>query len=396
MILSISALILNLIVVVSSARLGPLQTYIILDFVLTTQQRKPYPAQRSNPMTEIKQGHYIKLEGLTKEQHTKACRAFVDAGAYPYENENYPRWREFEYLGWETIRGMLMHHSFENYSRRKSATLITYEQLVGELKPCPFCGGEAFIHSNRDWHSIKANHIEDCILGNSDIPLSYANSTGQIELLVSDWNTRTSPEVGEGGSLLRELMSAKPLDALGVDCRVSRDSANEAIILIQSQQAEIERFRSRDKEYEALLITTSEAVGILDQKCDLLQARVKEFEGVLEDAKHLITVLVDAGVYKIVNTDTIVSVEETQEAIGQVLDGTEEVSPWKPIESVPKDGSVIEAWHHIHKCWVPIFYKKANEGFDHEDWIEKTLCSSWPIEAFEYWRFPLPPSPEDE
>lgn len=58
-----------------------------------------------------------------------------------------------------------------------------------ELKPCPFCGGEA-IHSDEHGEPmIRVNHKRDCFLGGVDI----CNNDAAVEA----WNRRTTDEMCE-------------------------------------------------------------------------------------------------------------------------------------------------------------------------------------------------------
>nr|WP_310615825.1 hypothetical protein [Pantoea cypripedii] len=61
-----------------------------------------------------------------------------------------------------------------------------------ELKPCPFCGGCAWIESNRDWHRLKADHGENCFIGEHE-PM-YPATDEQRRYLVQDWNQRSKQE----------------------------------------------------------------------------------------------------------------------------------------------------------------------------------------------------------
>lgn len=65
-----------------------------------------------------------------------------------------------------------------------------------ELKPCPFCGGEASLSTvGRSWYRITADHEGFCILEEheSDCP----QTDEQLALLVRDWNLRTSSEIDQ-------------------------------------------------------------------------------------------------------------------------------------------------------------------------------------------------------
>jgi hypothetical protein len=59
------------------------------------------------------------------------------------------------------------------------------------------------------------------------------------------------------------------------------------------------------------------------------------------------------------------------------------------METAPRDGTVISAWHVVWKCWLPI--KWDGESPD-TPWIEATLVVSWPENSFSCWvNHPEPP-----
>lgn len=58
-----------------------------------------------------------------------------------------------------------------------------------ELKPCPFCGGQAMIRSARSWHYLDADHDSNCIFEVGSA-IQVPASDEQRELLISDWNRR--------------------------------------------------------------------------------------------------------------------------------------------------------------------------------------------------------------
>ncbi len=47
----------------------------------------------------------------------------------------------------------------------------------------------------------------------------------------------------------------------------------------------------------------------------------------------------------------------------------------RPIEEAPKDGTFFYGWHRVWNCWIAV---KLYEN----SWIEKTLCTQWPYDAF--------------
>lgn len=58
------------------------------------------------------------------------------------------------------------------------------------LKPCPFCGCEIRLESNRDWHRLQGDHSDNCPFEGGDETLMSPATDEQLELLYRDWNTR--------------------------------------------------------------------------------------------------------------------------------------------------------------------------------------------------------------
>lgn len=74
------------------------------------------------------------------------------------------------------------------------------------LEPCPFCGVNVQIQSNRDWHKLVGAHAEDCVF-DDDYSFMVPADAGGYDWLVSAWNRRTpSASIGEDG--LPELPDA--------------------------------------------------------------------------------------------------------------------------------------------------------------------------------------------
>lgn len=65
-------------------------------------------------------------------------------------------------------------------------------------------------------------------------------------------------------------------------------------------------------------------------------------------------------------------------------------SGWQPIATAPTDGTMISAWHRMWECPVSVRYVVSNSPCK---WIEATLTTQWPEDAFTHWR-PLPAHPE--
>lgn len=67
------------------------------------------------------------------------------------------------------------------------------------------------------------------------------------------------------------------------------------------------------------------------------------------------------------------------------------MNEWETMETAPRDGTVISVWHHMWKCPISVRYVISNAPCK---WIEATLTTQWPEEAFTHW-MPLPISPAD-
>lgn len=63
---------------------------------------------------------------------------------------------------------------------------------MSDLKPCPFCGCAPFILPvARDWWRLQADHHEECIFP-EDHRIDVPQLPEQLELLIRDWNRRTT------------------------------------------------------------------------------------------------------------------------------------------------------------------------------------------------------------
>ena len=210
-------------------------------------------------MTKIKQGHYIKLEGLSKEQYTKACKAWPKSfgtDIFPHgmsmQEAIDSSWGKHGFLGIDYTTKRLSFYA-KGVHFGPDATLITYEELVGvetseELK---------LLCSNCGWLTPS----ED-VLGSDDWVCPSCNGSNW-EQHDDKENTRTaSPEVGD--MELKERFD---------------DKCKEVLIqekTIQSQQAEIERCRENDQLKLNVLVGKGEEIAEL-------QSRNKELEGALAD-----------------------------------------------------------------------------------------------------------------
>ena len=66
---------------------------------------------------------------------------------------------------------------------------------------------------------------------------------------------------------------------------------------------------------------------------------------------------------------------------------------WQTIDTAPRDGTRIQAWHKIHKCPVTVRWLTSYSTVC--PWIEGTMTTSWPEDAFIGW-MPLPPPPTEK
>lgn len=67
---------------------------------------------------------------------------------------------------------------------------------------------------------------------------------------------------------------------------------------------------------------------------------------------------------------------------------------WQSMSTAPRDGTVIQAWHTVHKCPISILWNKEGHDFDGEalHWFERSYTTAWPEHAFSHW-MPIPAAP---
>lgn len=73
------------------------------------------------------------------------------------------------------------------------------------------------------------------------------------------------------------------------------------------------------------------------------------------------------------------------------------VSMWKTMDTAPRNGTVIQAWHTIHKCPISILWNNNGHEFNGETlhWFERSYTTVWPEHVFSHW-MPLPSQPAPE
>ena len=314
----------------------------------------------------IKQGHYIKLEGLTKEQHTKVCRAFIAAGADKAgETEDYEHWDTYRYLGWDEyiFENCLAHWDAVNHYG-PNATEITYEELVGV-----------------DHVTIYGVKVEPFESDNEELPPEFRKPTMTIytpaEILLNLEGIGAEADVAG---------DTENFNMLRMACDLIRDQ-NQLIfkgkVQVRDLEAKISYSEGEFNRVGELLVKSGDKRMAASDKILALQARVKE----LEESNNTKSKMIDRRDKQIRQFKG----ELAQEA----LSSTKELDPkasaakeWQPIETAPKDGTEIlifdeceeivqSAFEYINDCWL-------RSGASELGHPEPT-----------HW-MPLPPKPEGE
>ncbi|KKJ75410.1 hypothetical protein WH95_18360 [Kiloniella litopenaei] len=159
---------------------------------------------------------------------------------------------------------------------------------MSELKPCPFCGSEAFEDIWENKFGVFEGSIAcDCGARSEDLeedmPLNEAKA-----IIIEKWNTRTSPEVGEKSpeELLKSITGLSSEYEINVIFRKVMAKQRQ---IIQSQQAEIEQWKANHADVVARnrILSQREDLPVdrlpAHKELERSQARVKELEGVIAD-----------------------------------------------------------------------------------------------------------------
>lgn len=72
-------------------------------------------------------------------------------------------------------------------------------------------------------------------------------------------------------------------------------------------------------------------------------------------------------------------------------------SLWQTMDTAPRNGTVIQAWHTVHKCPISILWNEKGHDFNGETlhWFERSYSTVWPEGVFSHW-MPLPSQPVTE
>jgi len=104
----------------------------------------------------------------------------------------------------------------------------TPQGASAELLPCPFCGGEARIESNRDWHRIYAAHDDDCIFDADDHDSMYPAQPGYLKDMAANWNRRAAQPAAPTEELVRYCPGCGSVGPVGAEYRDCCPDGSEA------------------------------------------------------------------------------------------------------------------------------------------------------------------------
>lgn len=82
---------------------------------------------------------------------------------------------------------------------------------------------------------------------------------------------------------------------------------------------------------------------------------------------------------------------EARREVAEILAEMEAASPdvaqspaWQSFDGAPRDGTKITAWHQMWKCPVSVSYIAGRRS--QCKWVEATITTEWPDEAFTHWQ----------
>jgi Lar family restriction alleviation protein len=267
---------------------------------------------------------------------------------------------------------------------------------MSELKPCPFCGGEAELQYPEEMGDNRGTVMcTKCYASTSD----KENWKDAIEA----WNTRTSPEVDHSGAY----------NKLAIDIDVLRerfnDKCKEALVkdkTIQSQQAEIEQWKANHADVVARnrILSQREDLPVdrlpAHKELERSQARVKELEAALGHIANIGGNIPDEALEAATGPNDAAyrggMLVSCREAAKQALSQSEqgEVSPWQPIATAPKDGTRVLVVLDSGKMSVASFCKK--EGWQAEGQEADNYTQGFELDGNPTHWMPLPPAPEGD
>jgi hypothetical protein len=99
------------------------------------------------------------------------------------------------------------------------------------------------------------------------------------------------------------------------------------------------------------------------------------------------------GEYKAKMNSFFQSINKLAENIEKIQKPVKPTSEWQPIETAPKDGTVISVFHKLWKLPISVKWTKYGNNFK---WVEQIYyyANYWHGDAFSHW-MPLPKPPVD-